>query len=324
MSLIEQASKRLEQLREAGVEMPFLPGAGLLNPVATPVRTPMGQAPGNSPFKAPGAVPVATVAQAAPQAPTTQLRVDDTQLADLDLARLAQANFLVTGFEKPENDVWQSLSRDFKCIKRPLIDNINGKTAGAIARANLVLLTSALPSEGKTYCAINLAMSMAAEVDRTVLLIDADVVRPSIGETLGLKGKRGLLDLLADPSVDPAELIFRTNIDKFAVMPAGMPRANSAELLASNAMNDLLERLAAQSKDLMVIIDAPPLLPTAEARILARLVGQVVMIVEAGKTTRNVVGEAFAAIESCPVVLSVLNKRSAVLRKTQYGYGYGY
>jgi hypothetical protein len=172
-------------------------------------------------------------------------------------------------------------------------------------------------------CAVNLALSIAAERDLQVLLIDADVARPSLQRELRLPEGPGLMDLLLDPSLPLEAAVRDTDIDKLAVMTAGTLSDNANELLASDAMEALLDLISERYPDRIFIFDAPPLLPTTEARVLAGLMGQIALIVEAGVTPQGAVEEALATIEACPVVGVILNKADE-RRAGGYGYGYGY
>ena len=187
------------------------------------------------------------------------------------------------------------------------------------------MVTSALPGEGKTFTAINLALSMASELDRTVLLIDADVQRPAVLDRLGLPRTKGLLDLLTDPNVALHEVLLRTNVDKLSILPPGTSHAQATELLASDAMDRLLLDISTRYPDRVVVFDAPPLLASTESRVLATHMGQVVMVVSADKTPQNSLMEAMRTVESCPLVYSVLNKTRRASAGSYYGYyGYGY
>jgi protein-tyrosine kinase len=286
MSIIEQAAERLEQLRNAGVE-----------PTVARPRSPEARTKHTGDRRT----------EAAVDAPPT------SQQIDLDLAHMARNNLLVPGHGNLE------LERDFRIIKQPLLAKAIGE--GRVPRGNVILVTSALPGEGKTFCSINLALSMAAEIDKTVLLVDADVAKPAVPTRLGLVPTDGLLDLLAHPERPLASLMSRTNIPKLNLLQSGRPRSNSAELLASGEMRRLVDEIADRYADRVVVIDAPPLLATVDARILAHLAGQVVIVVESGRTTRQQIGEAYGMVANCPVVTSVLNRRPAKVG-TYYGYGY--
>ena len=182
------------------------------------------------------------------------------------------------------------------------------------------MVTSALPGEGKTFTSINLAMSIAKELDHTVLLVDADVVRPSVLGRLGLPPARGLMDLLTDRDHDLADVLLKTNIPKLTLLPAGHSSSSTTELLASASMEELLDELATHYSDRIIIFDAPPLLPSTESRVLASRMGQVMVVVEADKTSRSTVQQAFATLEACPVVMGMINK----YKGSPMGSGYGY
>jgi receptor protein-tyrosine kinase len=197
---------------------------------------------------------------------------------------------------------------------------VHGKSAQPVERANLIMVTSSLPEEGKTFVSINLAISLAMELDKSVLLVDADVSRPSVLSRLGLPSSEGLLDVLTHPSLQVTDVLMRTNIDKLTILPSGKASGRATELLASDAMNRLLIELATRYADRIVVFDAPPLLPSTESRVLATHMGQVVVVVEADHTPQRSLNQALAAIESCPVVLPLLNKISRSEVGSYYGY----
>lgn len=236
----------------------------------------------------------------------------------IDLGRM-HANGFITPDEPRSR-----LADEFRIIKRPVLANA-APTDGAapVKMGNLVMVTSAVPHEGKTFTSVNLAMSIAMELDRTVLLVDGDVARPSIPRTLGLEHGRGLLDLLTSEKVDVSEVILRTNIPKLSLLLAGSPHQRATEMLASNAMGRILSELAAADPGRIVIFDSPPLLPTTEARLLAGRMGQVIFVVHAETTLQKDVKQALATIEACPVKLLVLNGATTT-GQGAYGYGYGY
>lgn len=318
MSIIEQAAKRLEELQRAGVDVPWA-AAGLSRQEFDSLVE-SGQKGGHGvslravPTRAGDHQDAAEQTETSASASATSAERRSRSI-ELPLTTLGQAGFLVPGQPRTE------LADEFRVIKRPLIKNIQGDTAAPVERANLILVTSAMPGEGKTFTAINLALSIAMEVDKTVLLVDADVVRPSLMPRLGVDGSvKGLLDVLTDPSLDLSEVLLKTNVPKLTLLPAGTSFSNSTELLASGAMERLLDDLASKYADRIVVFDAPPLLPTTESRVLAARAGQVVMVVEADQTSRNTVAKAFATVESCPVVMSVLNKCRDSAAAQRYGY----
>jgi receptor protein-tyrosine kinase len=185
--------------------------------------------------------------------------------------------------------------------------------------ANLVLVTSALPGEGKTFCAINLAISIALEMDRTVLLVDADVAKPGVLNTLGLEAKKGLMDALLDRQIDVADVLCWTDIDKLTRLPAGSSHQHATELLASDTMRGLLEEMAGRHRDRIVIFDSPPLLGASEAGVLAGQMGQIIVVVEAGRTSEAALKDALSRIDSSRVTGLLLNKGDNL----RLGYGYG-
>jgi exopolysaccharide/PEP-CTERM locus tyrosine autokinase len=233
----------------------------------------------------------------------------------VDLDRLRQQNIITPDGERTP------IAESFRRIKRKILANVANPKAGA--PANLVMVTSALAGEGKTFCTINLAISIALERDHTVLLVDADVARPSIPKALGLKAEKGLMDLLLDRRIDLAEVLCRTDIDRLTVLPAGTAHQQATEVLASDAMRVLLREMATRYHDRIIIFDSPPLLAASEAGVLASQMGQVVMVVEAGKTSEAVLKDALGRIESSNVAGLLLNKGEAP--GLEYGYGgYGY
>jgi protein-tyrosine kinase len=288
VSIIEQAARRLDELRRAGIE-------------ATPPHRPDGT----------GEPSPAVQQRTAPPA-------EPRQRVHLDLAALA-----ARGFATPEAPRTR-LADEFRHAKRPLLANARGQSAAPVKRANCIMVTSSLPGEGKTFTAINLALSLATEVDSHVVLVDADVMRPSVLGRLGLPLVLGLLDVLTDPAMSLPDVILRTNIGKLSLVPAGSPRSNATELLASAGMGRLVEELASPELGRIVVFDTPPLLAAPETRALAAHVGQIVLVVEANRTPQSAVREALEQVKDCPVVMTLLNKARGA-GGASYGYGsYGY
>jgi protein-tyrosine kinase len=199
------------------------------------------------------------------------------------------------------------LAESFRRIKRQILANVATPKPGA-PPANLVLVTSALPGEGKTFCAINLAISMALERDRTVLLVDADVAKPSIPRALGLHAEGGLMEVLLDRHVDFGDVLWKTDIGRLTVLPAGTAHQHATEFLASDTMRGLVRDMAELYHDRIVVFDSPPLLAASEAGALASQVGQIVVVVEAGKTSEAVLKHALGRIDTSRVTGLLLNK----------------
>jgi protein-tyrosine kinase len=233
---------------------------------------------------------------------------------EIDVAKLR-----ARGYVTPDSAQSQ-IADEYRVIKRPIIQNAVGR-AGAprVRNGNLVMITSALPAEGKTFTALNLAMSIAMEYDNTVLLVDGDVANPALPKLLGVPTSPGLLDLLTDSSLDIASALVKTNVDRLTVLPAGTPQRRATELLASEQMGILLGELASRYHDRIIIFDSPPLLATTEARVMASHMGQIVMVVAAESTSESTLNQALSTLESCEVVLMMLNKAS---RSELGSYGY--
>jgi receptor protein-tyrosine kinase len=231
---------------------------------------------------------------------------------ELDLSRLASAGYL-----KPD-DPESMIANEFRKIKRPLIQACQGKLAAPVEHANRIMVTSSLPGEGKSFVSLNLALSIAMERDSTVLLIDADTTRHRLSQLVGIDALPGLLDLLAGGQLDVSDTLFATNIDRLTILPAGGRRRHATELLASEDMERLVEHLASRYADRILIFDAPPLLGASEPAVLASHMGQIIVVVEADRTTHKVLRDALTTVQSCPVVSTVLNKASGA------GQGYYY
>jgi protein-tyrosine kinase len=314
MTLIEQAAKRLEELRRSGADID-----GDI-PAAYPDKR------GSDSPPTPEAFVRALDARSTPGAwrtphdetATVAKRVQTEDRAprhvDIDLSRL-KARGLITP------DVPRShIADEFRVLKRPIIRNALGQGGVALNNSNLVMVTSALPGEGKTFTSLNLALSIAMEVDNTVLLVDGDVAHPTIPGLLGCPHGPGLLDLLTRDDIDFVDAMVKTNVDKLTLLPAGSRHRRSTELLASAQMVSLLRELASRYPDRIIIFDSPPLLATTEARVLATHMGQIVMVVAADSTSQHAVTQALAMIENCEVVLMALNKASGTDLGAYYAY----
>jgi len=317
MSLIEDAARRLEELRRAGAQVPD----AVAQPTA-PAR-PNGDRP----------VPEALIDALESRRAESGLR--DIARRDADTRRdrklmpsgrvtareveLNLAKLRTLGFVTPDVPSSQ-IADEFRVIKRPVIRNAMGGDGAKVRNGNLVMVTSALPGEGKTFTSINLAMSVAMEYDSRVLLVDGDVAHPSLPALLGVPHSPGLLDLLTREEVDIGEALVRTNVERLTLLPAGSRQRRSTELLASEQMASLLREFASRYSDRIIIFDSPPLLATTEARVLATHMGQIVMVVAADATSHHALNQALATIENCDIVLMLLNKASRTDVGTYYGY----
>jgi len=216
------------------------------------------------------------------------------------------------------------IQEEFRHIKRKLLNNAFGAAAKTLKHSNLVMITSTNPNEGKTFVAINLALSIALEQDKTVLLVDADVLRPSIQRELEYENKFGLLEFLLDEAESLSDVIYNTSISNLKLIPAGKPHHLTNELLASEKMAALAQELAARYPDRIVIFDCPPILGVTETPVLSSLVGQAVVVVEESKTKVANIKKAVTQLDENIAIGFVMNK-TIKSKKDEYGYyGYGY
>lgn len=235
---------------------------------------------------------------------------------EIDLVHLADQGIIVPSEER------SILNEEYRRIKQPLINNIKGKSAQVIEKANLIQVTSALASEGKTFTAINLAMAISQEFDHTVLLVDADLLRPSMNEVFALDEREGLSEYLSGEVNSLSEVLLTTNIPKLTILPAGKQHHLTSELFSSDLMENLFTELSERYSDRIIIIDSPPVLHTNEANILAKKVGQIVFVVEQNRTTQVEVKEALSQFDENSVIGIVMNKSRSGDSSNAYGYYY--
>jgi exopolysaccharide/PEP-CTERM locus tyrosine autokinase len=284
MSIIERAVELLRTTPQTRAEPPTTAkGSGNLeqDPIARVVEE-IGRR---------GAIPEAKPASSRGTARTFRV----------DRERLRQQGMIA-----PE-DKRSVITESFRHVKRTILANAADPKAGA-PPANLVMVTSASPGEGKTFCAINLAISIALEVDRTVLLVDGDVAKPGVLQALGLEADKGFMDVLFDRRIDLADVLWKTDVGRLTLAPVGTAHKHATELLASNAMRELLRQMAGRYGERIIIFDSPPLLAASEADVLASQMGQVVVVVEAGKTTEPALKSALGRIDAGRVAGLLLNK----------------
>ena len=206
----------------------------------------------------------------------------------------------------------------FRRIKRPILANAFGKEAALIENGNIVMICSSLPGEGKTFNAINLSMSIAIELDKTVLLVDADLPKRTTSKLFGLKDEAGLTDVLVGKE-NLTDVVVSTDLPDFKILPAGRKYDHGTELLASDKMFNLIAELSERYKDRIIIFDTPPLLITSEAEVLTGLAGQIVLIVEADRTLKHNVEEAVSILDETKPIGLVLNKTQTASGSDYYG-----
>lgn len=238
----------------------------------------------------------------------------------VDREKLREAGFIV-----PDGPV-TGISEEFRIIKRQLLLAAKGNAKHPpLPSGERILICSAHPDEGKTFCALNLALSIAAEKDNEVLLVDADFAKPSILSSLGLEGSRGLMDALADPELSVEDCIIHTDIPGFTILPAGDQTNNDTEFLASSRTDYVLSQLTQNNPSRIVIFDSPPALSASPASVLATHVGQVLMVVKADETTETALRDALSLLAGCEHIQMLLNgtKFSPTGRRFGSYYGYG-
>jgi exopolysaccharide/PEP-CTERM locus tyrosine autokinase len=239
---------------------------------------------------------------------------------EIDRDALRDANFIV-----PDGPV-TGLSEEFRIVKRQLLSHVSSSRRGNFdTMANRILICSAQSGEGKTFCAINLALSIAAEQDYNVLLIDADFAKPGASSTFGLRRQAGLMDALSNDQYDIADLIVPTDIPGFSILPAGNRTNLDTEFLASARTGEVLDQLADEDPRRIMIFDSPPALAASPASELASHVGQALMIVRADKTSETALRDALSLVARCDKIQLMLNgvKFSATGRSFGSYYGYG-
>jgi receptor protein-tyrosine kinase len=245
----------------------------------------------------------------------------------LRTVRIDIAALRVNGFLPPEQHE-RELAHQFRTIKRPLIRHAFPPDAAAgpgTAGRRAIMISSALPGEGKTFTAVNLALSLAMEKDHSVLLADGDVAKPNISQIFGAGNEPGLLEMLADAHRPVESVILSTDTPRLSLLPAGKPSDVATELLASARMRQVLDSLERLDPHLLIVFDSPPILLTSEARVLASLFDQVVLVVRAGATQQQAVLDAVEAIGEKPGLRLVLNQaHRAGAASSYYGYGYVY
>ena len=306
-SLVERAAAIFDREPQRPPEPPRASNAaatGAIPTAAAPI-------PGSGPASAPGPIPAPLSAPAPPAAK----RVTRKQI-ELNFNRLREKGFVVPGDRS-------TTAEEIRLIKRPLLRQAFSDGRGTNGTSHLIMVTSARPSEGKTFMAVNLALSMALEKDITVLLIDADVAQPMIPSVLGFEADRGLLDLLVDDQLDMSEVMVRTNIDNLSILPSGRDMPNANELLASAKMGALVKDIAERYPDRVIIFDTPPVLVRTETSVLATHVGQVAFVIEAEETNEATVKESLELLSGCGNIGLILNKLRSSYGTERFGQYYG-
>lgn len=226
------------------------------------------------------------------------------------------------GLQPQETDL-DLVAEEFRHIKRPILNIAFGAGVPEIENANVIMLSSALPQTGKTFCSFNLATSLARERDVGAVLVDADVLKPNMSRALGLDDRVGLIDYLLESSIDIDDILVATNLYGIVVIPAGRQHDEATELLASRRMKQFVTILSERFRARAIVVDAPPLLLTNEAHVLAELMGQIILVIEAGASTQESVTQALESLNRNKPINAILNKaRRGVLFEEYAGYDY--
>tara|TARA_R110002167_G_scaffold196935_3_gene399960 strand:- start:797 stop:1732 length:936 start_codon:yes stop_codon:yes gene_type:complete len=258
-----------------------------------------------------------TVTPDAPNAPITPLSQGDAAYIEIDLEKLNAKGFVSSTSSR------QLINEEYRAIKRKIIDNAFGPLSKSLTNSNIIMVTSSRPGEGKTFTAINLALSIALEQDKTVLLVDADVLRPNVMRTLELKNEVGLMEFLLGEKNNLSEILCKTNVPNLRIISAGKSHHLSTELLASEKMYEAVEELANRYSDRIIIVDTPPLLGINETAILANLAGQAIVVTEENKTKLSDIQKAVSQLNPEMAIGFVVNK-SQDANSDGTGYGYYY
>jgi protein-tyrosine kinase len=255
--------------------------------------------------------------------PVAAVTIKKKVLIEGDKHHISQDDLLRGGLLAP-SDQAGPVADEFRRIKRPLIDNALRNAAVPGEHMNVVMIASALPGAGKTFCTVNLALSMSRERELNVVLVDADVAKPHISREFGLADQPGLIDLLLDETIDVGSMLVRTDLNDIQVLPAGRRHPQATELLASERMSRLVHELSARYPDRIILLDSPPLLITSEAQALSSQVGQIALVVEAGRTSQQVLTQTIELLDRTKAINLILNKTRRWTASEYYGGDYPY
>lgn len=245
---------------------------------------------------------------------------DPQKIRRLNLEALRSAGLL-----PPDSEVRQ-IEHQFRTLKRPLVRRAFQEAPAVASLPRCIMVSSALPGDGKTFTSLNLALSLAMERDCSVILVDGDVAKPHTSRLFEAGSEPGLLDMLENPALGIESVVLPTDVPGLSLVPVGRQSTQATELLASARMQAILRELEALDPRTLVLVDSPPILLTSEARVLAPLFGQVVLVVRAAGTPQQAVLDAIKMLGEGAHVNLVLNQALHVGDGSYYGYGsrYGY
>ena len=297
--------------------------------VTTPVAEPDAAA---APQPAPRAAPEVVVGEvlnpeplAAPAAPTQAVAKRPEPVAFTgERFPVSRQHLRDQGLIVPESTVTAVLE-EFRIVKRQLLLNADQLAQqGMGPAAQRVLICSPHPGEGKSFTAVNLALAIAAEKECEVLLVDADIAKPSVLSMLGLPGGPGLMDALANPEIDAADCVIGTDVPGLWVLPAGNATTSDTEYLSSSRTRVVLDRLVQGAPQRFVIFDSPPALAASPAAALAKYVGQAVVVARCDRTAQGSLEDAISLLSACPNIQLILNAVHFSPSGRRFGSYYGY
>jgi protein-tyrosine kinase len=269
-------------------------------------------------FPAAGAAPAQDGSKLAVEPIVREAPVISTETVAVDRVALADAGFILPD-QRPG-----PLAEEFRIVKRQLLLRAAGEGGAPITNGRMILVCSANPDEGKTFCSVNLALSMSRETDLDIVLVDSDLNNPEIAKLMGIEDGPGLIDALSDPSIDIESCVKRTDIPNLSILRAGRRTDDATELLASQRSSDMIEGLLSHSPTRIVIFDSPPALSASPASVLAMLAGQTVMVVKADTTSEAELREALGLLDGCDHIQLLLNGVTFTPNGKRFSSYYGY
>ena len=234
---------------------------------------------------------------------------------------LDRATLRAAGLMPPEEEL-DIIARQYRKIKHPLVARAMGRGVPREPKGYLIMIASAMSGEGKSFTAMNLALSLSLEKDISVLLVDADAPKPHLTRVMGLANAPGLLDVLRDPQLDVESLIHATNVRSLSFLPLGVCGDDATELLSSARMERAAALLGQRDSHRIVVFDSPPLLQTTESPALAHVAGQIVVVVRADSTPQPVLLDAINTLQGHAAVALVLNQSTQSGTAPYYYYGH--
>lgn len=207
--------------------------------------------------------------------------------------------------EQPE------IIKQIRRIKRTILQVAFSEAGPSGERDNFVMIASPLPGAGKTFFSANLALSIGAERDRFVILVDGDTAKRHLTKLAGLENSLGLMDFLENDELALGDVLIDTSWPGVQMIPAGKHREDANELLTSLRMESLLDTLQHSFPGAVVLFDSPPLLLTNEGHVLASVAGQIILMVEEGKTPQAALVTACEGLDKDKPISVVLNRAKA-------------